>query len=310
MTTGIIPDLNNVFSKSRNIPAKQPILPYMDLMSFIDKNGLSPNPACFVMYAMLAAGKEIFKVPIDPIDADKAKDIWCVSLKIGTDIKIVAWADNYPKGIEDPNFTKDAFSAAQATFRKGDVFIAELCGAYQVGGLKERNMESYFKMAQADIPVSKIMNLTHYLSQMIPKLVEDQTYQAHIVKVDWLRYHTAAASSQQLVQKLIDDMGAHINVDGSTAQAVADALATPWDKSVIDLIPTKALQVTYCYLEAAKQLPDNWYQGIKAVNRMSTVARVRTKAFFTVLLSKLADVEAINNAGTVDIVKGLVQVSI
>lgn len=286
------------------MPAKQPFLFYWNFRDFVDKNALAINPATMEIYAMMVIAKGQLGLNLKNLDTDNAIKSAGFSLQVKGAPAYYELGSDYPKDADNGggDYNEELAINLHKLVQKAPKHIVELVGAYQVGGLRERNVESYFKMAKAEIPVSRIMQLVHFMSLEMPKIVEYPQFQEEIPGVNWLVYHTAAASTQQLVQKYLEEIAEikAITVEDGVKKQVRHALEHPWDKAIIDAIPRKLVAHCYVYLEATRQLPDNWYQGIKAVNSMSTSERTKFRTFYRKYAELAAQVDKLDAAKTTD----------
>lgn len=303
-------NLGMIMKINRDIPAKQPFLFYWNFRDFVDKNSLAINPATMEIYSMMCVAISVFEMDIKAMDTDDKIDGAGFSLPVKGAPAYYKLGDEFPKDADNGggDYNEEVSINLNKMLNKASKHIVELVGAYQVGGLRERNIESYFKMAKAEIPVTRIMQLVHFMSLELPKIVEEEAFQEGIPGVNWLVYHTAAASTQQLVNKYLEETKEikQIKVSDDTKLAVKAALDAPWDKALIDAIPRKIVAHCYVYLEATKQLPDNWYQGIKAVNNMSTGERTKFRAFYRRYSELYAKVDVIDAGKTIaDITKDI-----
>eukprot|EP01118_Nematostelium_gracile_P017085 TRINITY_DN7200_c0_g1_i4.p1 TRINITY_DN7200_c0_g1~~TRINITY_DN7200_c0_g1_i4.p1 ORF type:complete len:272 (-),score=26.25 TRINITY_DN7200_c0_g1_i4:330-1145(-) len=193
---------------------------------------------------------------------------------------------------------------------KAPLHILELCGAEQVKPLRERNVDSYFKMAKSEMPTTRIHQVVMFIAANIKMMITDDDFQQHTKTVNWVGYHTQAASTQSLCRKFMDETKDFLNWQDNTKKAIKDACDAPWDKGRIDLIPLKVVQLCYCYLQATKQLPDNWYMGQRAIGQMKTSDMVKYRAVFAKFAELEANIVGLDQVGEVDDLKAKIDVDI
>jgi len=305
MTTNVATgDIAAMLTLNRNIPAKQPMKVSFDYKEHLAINEIDHSAVNAIIWAMLVEARVMFGARIVVTGKD---NVPCTGVRlVDNSEKKLLLGDPYPAGTKDDIITEDNFVFIRELAIKIPRIILELVGAHQVGSLRDRNVESYFKMAQADISVEKIMKTIHFLSLLLPKIVENPLFQAKIKDTVWLTYHTAAASSQQLVNKFIEETKGLLTITPETKTLVAAALAEPWKIDVINKIPKRAIALTYVYLDATGQLPDKWFQGIKAFNAMATMDKVKFKAVFIKYSALNAQVVTVEGAADIAALKVLV----
>jgi hypothetical protein len=277
---------------SRDVPAAQPIKVSSEFRTFITTNGMNPSPATMILWTILMAARFVFDLPI--ILEKPVHDAPVVEIKIqGKGSTQTRLTDSYPTGAEDGEMTESIFTFLSAAMKAAPKQLIELIGAWQVKALKERNVVSYFKMAKADIPVERIMTVIAYLSTVAERLINIDEFKQSIKSENWLIYHTAYASTQYLVRRFIDEAKDIIDIPDDVKKIVHNACDQPWEKKLSDQIPIKYVQMTYCYLEASKTLPDNWYQGMRAISSMATHERIRYRAAFKRYIELKSEVESV-----------------
>jgi hypothetical protein len=301
--------LGNLYSIQRKIFSKVPIIqPWTydcNLFKFMKESGLSYNSVGMICWAMLSA----FAFVLGNSLAGKSDEQTGFSGEIQT--KRIALKINIR---EDNTWQFDLYNADAVSIMTEQEWIflksyspsaithlLELSAANQVGRLNERNVVSYFAMQGAELSVNQIMKVINFTSSVLPKLIEINDFQESSKEVKWIEYHTSAASTPQLVRKCIDDTERLIKWSKDTLESVNNSIARPWDMRLVLRIKSKAIQITYCYLEASNTLPPGkWYQGEKEITKMPSSVRYSYGAAFKKYLELRTDVKAIVAAESIE----------
>jgi hypothetical protein len=287
---------------SRDVPATQPIKVSSEFRTFISTNGMNPSPATMILWTILMAARFVFDLPI--ILEKPVHDAPVVEIKTqGKGSKQTRLTDSYPTDADDGEMTESIFTFVSTAMKAAPRQLIELVGAWQVKALKERNVVSYFKMAKADIPVERIMTAIAYLSTIAERVINIKEFKESIKGENWLVYHTAYASTQYLVRRFIEETQDIIDIPDDDKAIVYNACDQPWEKQLSDLIPARYVQLTYCYLEASKTLPDNWYQGMRAMSSMATHERTRYREAFKKYIELKSEVDSLDDMETVKQIK-------
>lgn len=287
---------------SRDVPATQPIKVSSEFKAFLAANGMNPSPATMILWTILMAARFVFGLPV--ILEKPANEAAVVSIKIqGKGSTLIPLTESYPAGSEDGEVTENIFTFLSTAMKAAPKQLIELIGAWQVKALRERNVVSYFKMAKADIPVERIMTAVAYLSTIAERVINIKEFKESIKSENWLVYHTAYASTQYLVRRFIEETQDIIDIPDDDKAIVYNACDQPWEKQLSDLIPTRYVQLTYCYLEASKTLPDNWYQGMRAISSIATHERTRYRAAFKKYIELKSEVDSLDDMETVKQIK-------
>lgn len=170
----------------------------------------------------------------------------------------------------------------------------ELVACHQTKPLIPKNIEGYF-MSRKNTKIVGIdlLNLVEILSSAqndIPflcsnnRVMADAEARSAILATNnnWLKYHTRAASTAILVKKCIESLRATFPnmFSAETVALVDDAVANLWDKTRTDRIPKIVVAITYIYMKETRQLPDNWYQGNKAMSSVCPIKIIRFSTLF------------------------------
>jgi hypothetical protein len=263
---------------------------------------MNPSPATMILWTILMAAKFVFDLPV--ILEKPTTESPVVSIKVqGKGYTPTSLSESYPKDSEDNEMTENIFTFLSTAMKAAPKQLIELIGAWQVKALKERNVVSYFKMAKADIPVERIMAAIAYLSTIAERVINIDEFRNSIKSENWLIYHTAYASTQYLVRRFIEETQDIIDIPDDDKAIVYNACDQPWEKQLSDLIPARYVQLTYCYLEASKTLPDNWYQGMRAMSSMATHERTRYREAFKKYIELKSEVDSLDDMETVEQIK-------
>lgn len=159
------------------------------------------------------------------------------------------------------------FNRVLASYNSAPQWIFDLCAADQIRKLSPDNVTNYYAGLGVDrVNGSAIISIISPLSTILARIRADAGAAGRLSNNDWMRYHTSATSTPQLVQKAIDFVGTSIPgfFSVATTAAVTAAIAEPWRKDLADAIPRKAVAATHAILTALRQCPRDWYQGNKA----------------------------------------------
>jgi len=170
----------------------------------------------------------------------------------------------------------DAGSVIQQFVSKTRGYATELIMCYQVKPLKRANILNYFK--SANIVVQSTDFITKWLqvaSTRSARLVSIDELRTEALNNKFVKYHVAYASSGALVAKMASELGVLARFFITTAEinAAIASRDSPWDIAISEGVSIHSRVVTYGYLEAFDQLPENWYQGTAAWEAASTMLK-------------------------------------
>lgn len=291
---------------NRVLPVKQPYIFDFDFPAFLSKNGLASNASGAIIYCFFiilvkvfdfkfVAGTEKEPGATVKVKGNEKKDF--VKFTPGWNGDTSGSLD--PK-YDDPEITAEYYTWVQIELSKATQQLIELVSAQQVGSLNEKNVTSYFKMAGMEIPVPSIMKVVEFASKGVQKFINEKAVQDQVKVVPWMKYHTAAASTQDLVHKFYQETKNLLTWEEGTIGVIQAAVNNPWDRAFIDNIPQRVVGLCWCYLKATDSYPQNtWYQGDKAANNLSTFDRVRYTAAFKKYANLMAKTDVVD--ATVDI---------
>lgn len=196
----------------------------------------------------------------------------------------------------DPTVSQAAWMHITTNFERARARFIDLVAATQVSALSEKNIENYYKAAGVEINAGPIGRVLGFLSPRVERLISLNSIQARAANFDWLRYHIAAASTAGLVRRFLDAVGVPLGIGPNTIATVTAALASPWDKALVDAIPQPLIGFAAIFLREVGQYPSNqWYKGDKAVSSLS-VAQVDFMKRFASTWRAVAATAGINPA--------------
>jgi len=286
-----------------NLPIASRIRFNFDLRLFVDNNGLSFNVSTYICYGMMFHAHVNYgaKLPISQT-VEKTdfrpdfKDAVFSNVDSGDKAKFTV-VNDMKKAIH-PDFGNDQIELFEQILKKSELYLVDLVASDQADGLYDRNVDSYFKMHKADIATERIVQIVRFLSRRIDKIYDEPSTTLRSQRVAWLRYRLTYASTPALVKKMIEELGDSIIVSADTIAKIKAALDAPYSPELSDKIPTKIRAMCYIYLDVTRQLPDNWYQGIRANDEVSTFWKLRIRAYFNkivALKAKITDIDAGTN---------------
>jgi len=182
-------------------------------------------------------------------------------------------------------------------------WIIDLVWAEQVKPLSVDNIQNYF-LSKGEIKVKgkSILSTISIMASALPRFsaiggaAHARAGLTLIARDDsrWIKYHTTYTSTPALVQKAIDIAGNPVVGfwSAATIAAVGNAIASPWDRALPDIIPRRAVACAHAVLTAYNCCPRKWYQGEDAVKQTATNLYNIWLKFF----EKMNDLQS-NNAG-------------
>jgi len=209
---------------------------------------------------------------------------------VGTSANVAAIEDN-----ANGNFLRQVIASVDAA----RTWLEDISAAEQTRKLTPKNIEGYFMSKGNTKIVGREMTMVVDLfARGLPRLMADIGGRAILMNDagDWIKYHTSATSTANLVHRSKEAIiAAFPNMfTGATIGAIDAAHAATWDKGLADDIPKMAVAVSYIWLKAAKQLPDDWFQGEKAYGSMNAAIAKSFANLFRRYLAIVSDETAIN----------------
>lgn len=173
-------------------------------------------------------------------------------------------------------------------------WILDLTAADQVRRLSPKNIEGYFMSKNGTKIIGReLLTIVDACSRGLAKIMNDQASRAVILQnpSDWVKYHTSATSTAGLVHRVKGIINGIFPgfFAPATVQTIDNANNATWDKALSDLIPRNVVAITYIWLDVAKQLPDDWYQGNAAIALMNPAQARVYRNFFRRYLEISAD---------------------
>lgn len=217
----------------------------------------------------------------------------------------------YPANSVDLVITSAVFTQLTNNYQVALPILFELVAADQVSKLASRNVNgllaSYGYDATTLAMGDAIIPHLRYWSAKMPDVMQSATFKARIPNKLWLKYHTAAASSHELVGHFLSGTAGLMIPCANTTNLVNLAKAAPWDMQAQNNIPGRLVGLTSIYLRAVGMYPANkWYQGEKAELLLSPVERRYYESVFKKWMDLKTDSANINNAASLVALVGLV----
>jgi hypothetical protein len=316
---------------SLSAPVVCPLKLDSDYMAFLESNGLSANTTNALRYClhfqvmtvfndaiwmcvgtkgMSDAHKAAYRTHMVTVHADAAARATSKgslpALPAGNVFHEEGKDDPFTFVISSPDVTHEHITFIRLLFPKAFWYMMDLTTAWQVKSLRGRNIDNYFASHQLLVNPESIMRDIHYFASKLPKLISRADMLARLDKNAWLIYHTTATSSPALILKLIVALKSFAMTDtqinsflqDNALTVVTAAARAPWDQVLASRITASTIAKTAVYLAAAKKLPDNWYQGRKALDSLSPAQITALTAIFEKLIAISSNLAAISGATT------------
>lgn len=242
--------LTALFSGSKIGPLKGPApvpktFVYGDFLKETGQTDSVESRVVFLMSMVLYAAKDGTNIDVK-------------NISVGKDVAFMTGTDHDSTEFQ----LKNGLNAAKQ-------FVLDLVACYQVRDLKISNVVNYFKMAgMPSITGSFVHPVIVWFKDEVPSFLDNKAFP----KSDnpFIKYHTNYATTGTLVKRVIESLGDQAGnfFKDSTIDAVNAACENLSDAELNDSIPLDAVALTATYLEVNGVLPENWYQGNKAVAAM------------------------------------------
>jgi len=196
---------------------------------------------------------------------------------------------------------------------KAIYWLLDLVACHQVKPLKATNVANFFRMnSRVAVNGREIMKVLDYAAVSLPRVMDDAALFELLSQNQFMTYHTAYSSSAKLAEEMLDSAPAITNVffTAATRTTITNSAMNPHNREMNSLIPQQVLLATYAYLEAFNKLPENWFQGEKAKQSLPASKFNIYKAIFRRVRELSANTEAIQGAGDVAALVGLIDASI
>jgi hypothetical protein len=147
--------------------------------------------------------------------------------------------------------------------------LVDLSSADSVTKLDARKVNAYFKSKGSDTePRDDFIVKIRPLFKFIPSILGDEVAMTMLSDGNWMNYRLSYSSSADLILKAIEIVGGRLPSYMSPAeiQMATNSSLKKHDKTLNDRLPNILIAKAYVILEAAGILPENWYQGKRAIN--------------------------------------------
>lgn len=201
-------------------------------------------------------------------------------------------------------------TAAQASFDGIAKRYLMLVSCGQIVTLTDMNIENLYKSYKANVAGARVNEVIKFLSSADVYLFGLPGVENYVRSTDWGRYHSNASSTPALAMRFFEEVPAAFLTRAVKRalgyNAVVAAYENMADKALSDRIPAIAIQYTYLWLEANEALPRNWFQGNKAIARMSEGTKRIVRQVLTLLIRKSSAIpQELQDASTQDIARFL-----
>jgi len=183
---------------------------------------------------------------------------------------------------------KEEFKIYQSVIGLKDVafnqFLIDLAACHQVRELSKDNYKNYFK--GKGIVINNVTGINIVVSIFAGSsagICGDDELREYLSKDDFIRYHTTYSSSAVLCLKMIDSLGDNIYkiVSKEEVKAVQESHENYWSREHNAKISTKMLALTCVFLKVNGILPENWYQGFRALSAVPVMTSAPAAVLFT-----------------------------
>lgn len=276
-----------------------------DFARFLQLNNLNYDAESSILWLMTEALSSVLgnNAPIPRPPGDPA-DL-CASLVPAADANADAAVRYFaPAGALDQVIKEGipplAMRALLLDAPRAPFWLLDLTACHQVKPIKAANVSSFFKMtSRVTINGREIMKVLDFAAVAIPKILDDAALRPHLGDNTFMDYHTSYSSTAGLVASMLSSAPTvtHVMFSDATWDAVNASVDDPSDRELNAAIPQSAVVATHAYLVVNGRLPDNWYQGEKAVSS----APASRYNYYRMIFKKIKDISA--DAEAIDAVR-------
>ena len=188
-------------------------------------------------------------------------------------------------------------------------WLIDLVACHQIKPLDAANVEHFFAGLNATkVSANFILHVIRVAAGHMPKVMENPYLRDLVVDSDFIEYHTSAAATAKLVEKVMGELGPirKLFISDRERDIVLEAVEDRWSRDAQSAIPMEVRGVTRAYLDTLKLLPDNWYQGAKVLNAIPLMKYRAWAAFFKKYAAFASSTSKIDSAGDmVQLLKGV-----
>nr|UNI74148.1 MAG: hypothetical protein [brine shrimp yue-like virus 2]UNI74150.1 MAG: hypothetical protein [brine shrimp yue-like virus 2]UNI74152.1 MAG: hypothetical protein [brine shrimp yue-like virus 2] len=162
-------------------------------------------------------------------------------------------------------------------------WLIDLTACHQIKPLDAANIEHFFAgLNGTKVSANFILLIIRVAAGHLPKVMENPYLRDLVVDSDFIEYHTSAASTAKLAEKVMGELGLirRLFISDRERDIVLEAVEDRWSISAQNAIPMEVRGVTRAYLDALNLLPDNWYQGFKILNAIPLMRYRSWVSFF------------------------------
>jgi hypothetical protein len=181
---------------------------------------------------------------------------------------------------EDSVYLIDNFSD---DFYKAGVWVVDLAWCSQVKALKKENIKNYFMgSGGTQVDGEMLRQYCRYLADYFPKVYLDEGLMSVSSESAFMKYHTSYSSTPQIITDVMSSMGhlKEVLFDKAEIEAVTNALAYPSDMSLNMKISSRSVGVAKVYADVFGIDYGEWYQGVKALQKMTPLERSNLTSMF------------------------------
>lgn len=181
---------------------------------------------------------------------------------------------------------------------QAEAWVVDLVACYKVSPLADRNIRSYFMGRDStSIDGGKVAKLLTFAYRSFPNFVSNETLRNALVTDTFVKYHTAASSTPQLLQKVVNELAGDAPAFFTQGErdAIHAAFTNVTDLQLTRNISERAIVIAGAYLEANSFNFGTWYQLARARQNSPSALYDVSRSFFLkrkALVSSMREVEA------------------
>jgi hypothetical protein len=160
--------------------------------------------------------------------------------------------------------------------------VIALTAMYQAKGLNKQNISNRCRQVGYKVNFKQLDALFTSAASRVGLLMENRRVKAAADQDKFFKYHTTAVATPALViraNEIFPGSFAGLVTNGQL-EAAREALANAHLSTAADVITNRTKQITYVALQAVDALPEDWYQGEKAMAESDPVEMKAIKGLF------------------------------
>lgn len=171
----------------------------------------------------------------------------------GVVVPLDSEVDADPKYVRARAVYEAYFAANEPAIRLN---VDALASANQVKRLNEKNIENFLVSIDLDKGIARELMVSIEHADPVP-------YTAAFATIPWYSYHTTLQSTSGLCKRVLAGLGDQAPYVFAATEV--NQINASSDRVLNHGISDRAIAKVHAYLLAVRQLPENWYQGKKAV---------------------------------------------